>query len=83
MLDADAGTGRSPLVSRILILGGYGGFGARISRQLAAAGHEVLIAGRSDTEARRFCVGVAGTLPLRLDRADSGERFRTMNRRSS
>lgn len=57
-------------MSRILVLGGYGGFGARISRRLAAAGHEVLVAGRSGARARRFCATVAGTLPLALDRRD-------------
>ncbi len=70
MLDADLRTGYSNNVSRILVLGGYGGFGARISRRLAAANHEVLIAGRSEAKARRFCAAVAGTVPLALDRED-------------
>ena len=60
-------------MSRILVLGGYGGFGARISRRLAAAGHEVLIAGRSAGKAARFCGRVPGTAPLALDRAEIAE----------
>jgi NAD(P)-dependent dehydrogenase (short-subunit alcohol dehydrogenase family) len=57
-------------VSRVIVLGGYGGFGARIARRLAAAGHDVLVAGRSAAKAARFCEGVPGTVPLELDRAD-------------
>ena len=57
-------------MSRILVLGGYGGFGARIARRLAAAGHQVLVAGRSAAKATRFCESVPGTVPLALDRAD-------------
>ncbi|WP_344698794.1 hypothetical protein [Sphingomonas limnosediminicola] len=30
------------MLSRVLVLGGYGGLGAGISRRLAAAGYEVL-----------------------------------------
>ncbi len=59
-------------MSRILVLGGYGGFGARISRRLAEAGHEVIVAGRSATRARHFCSAVAGTIPLAFDRRDIG-----------
>lgn len=54
------------------MLGGYGGFGARISRRLAEAGHEVVVAGRSAARARDFCSTVAGTAPLALDRRDIG-----------
>lgn len=56
---------------KVLLLGGYGGFGARIARRLAAAGHEVLVAGRSRERAGRFCAGRPGLVPLALDR-DSG-----------
>ena len=52
------------------MLGGYGGFGARISRRLAAAGHEVIVAGRSRGRAEAFCAGRARLVPLALDRAD-------------
>jgi hypothetical protein len=55
-------------VSRILLLGGYGGFGGRIARRLVSAGHEVLVAGRSIDKARAFCGETAGFIPLALDR---------------
>jgi len=57
-------------VSRILVLGGYGGFGARISLRLVQAGYEVLVAGRSADKAAHFCQGIPGLIPLALDRAD-------------
>ncbi|TCP31383.1 SDR family oxidoreductase [Sphingomonas sp. BK235] len=50
------------------MLGGYGGFGGRLSRRLAGAGHEVVVAGRRLSEARRFCDGVPGCRPLAADR---------------
>jgi len=55
-------------VSRILVLGGYGGFGARIARRLRGAGHEVIVAGRSLAKARAYCGGDEGLIPLALDR---------------
>ncbi|HEV2816194.1 MAG TPA: DUF4166 domain-containing protein [Allosphingosinicella sp.] len=55
-------------MSRILVLGGYGGFGGRISRRLRARGHEVIVAGRSLARARDFCAGGEGLIPLALDR---------------
>ena len=55
-------------MSRILVLGGYGGFGGRISRRLRDAGHQVLVAGRSLARARAFCAGDEGLIPLALDR---------------
>lgn len=63
-------------MSRILVLGGYGGFGARISRRLAASGHEVLVAGRSTDRAIHFCREVGGTVPLQLDRSNIGSALR-------
>ena len=56
-------------MSRILIIGGYGGFGARLSRRLLAAGHEVLVAGRSAEKAAAFCAGLTGAEPVVADRA--------------
>jgi uncharacterized protein YbjT (DUF2867 family) len=44
-------------VSRILVIGGYGGFGARLTRRLLAAGHEVVVAGRSAEKGAAFCAG--------------------------
>jgi hypothetical protein len=55
-------------VKRVLLLGGYGGFGRRIARRLAAEGWEVYVAGRDLQQAERFCAGRPNLLPLRLDR---------------
>jgi len=55
-------------LSRILVLGGYGGFGARLSRRLAARGHDVIVAGRSLAKAEAFCAGHAGMTPIAADR---------------
>lgn len=43
----------------VLILGGYGGFGARLARRLAGDGWQVLVGGRNLAKARAF----ATTLP--------------------
>lgn len=56
-------------MTRVLLLGGYGGFGGRIAQRLAAAGHEVLVAGRSIEKARVFCGQTPGFIPLALDRS--------------
>ena len=55
-------------MSRILIIGGYGGFGARLSRRLAAGGHEVLVAGRTLAKAAAFCAAHPGCEPVEADR---------------
>lgn len=52
----------------VLVIGGYGGFGARLSRRLAAAGHRLLVAGRSEAKAARFCASLPGARPLAMDR---------------
>lgn len=61
---------------KVLILGGYGTFGGRLARLLADLGTaELLIAGRDEGKARRFCEGWAGAArarALRADRADLG-----------
>jgi NAD(P)-dependent dehydrogenase (short-subunit alcohol dehydrogenase family) len=57
---------------RILIIGGYGGFGARLSRRLAAAGHEILVAGRSREKAAAFAASLPNAQPLVLDRGRLG-----------
>lgn len=57
-------------MSRILVLGGYGGFGGRISRRLRDRGHEVIVAGRRLAKARAFCAGDEGLIPLALDRGE-------------
>jgi saccharopine dehydrogenase-like NADP-dependent oxidoreductase len=55
-------------VSRILVLGGYGGFGGRISRRLAADGYDILVAGRRIAKARAFCAGSSRLTPVAFDR---------------
>ena len=55
-------------LSRILVLGGYGGFGARLSRRLVGRGHDVIVAGRSLAKAEAFCVAHSGMTPLVADR---------------
>ncbi|WP_202049671.1 hypothetical protein [Sphingomonas sp. So64.6b] len=44
----------------ILVLGAYGGFGARLSRRRVAAGHHVLVAGRHLDRASAFCAREKG-----------------------
>jgi saccharopine dehydrogenase-like protein len=56
-------------MKRILVIGGYGGFGGRLSRRLAQAGHRILVAGRSRDKAARFAATLAGAEPLAADRA--------------
>ena len=53
---------------RIIVVGGYGGFGGRLSRRLAESGHMVLVAGRSLAKAERFCKLHPGCSPRKLDR---------------
>ncbi len=53
---------------RVLVLGGYGGFGARVSLRLAAAGHDVLVAGRDLGKAQALCMGGARLSPVVVDR---------------
>ncbi len=55
-------------MSAILVIGGYGGFGGRLSRRLAAAGYAVLVAGRGAKAAERFCAGLPGCRPVVFDR---------------
>lgn len=55
-------------MSRILVIGGYGGFGARLTRRLIAAGHDVLVAGRSADKAAAFCASLDRAEPVVADR---------------
>jgi hypothetical protein len=55
-------------VSRILVIGGYGGFGARLTRRLLAAGHDVLVAGRSADKATAFCASLDHAEPVVANR---------------
>jgi len=55
-------------VKTVIILGGYGGFGARLSRRLAEDGWRVLVAGRNAEAARQFAAGLPDARPLVADR---------------
>jgi NAD(P)-dependent dehydrogenase (short-subunit alcohol dehydrogenase family) len=55
-------------VSLILVIGGYGGFGARLCRRLSEAGHSLLVGGRSADKAALFCANIDRARPLSLDR---------------
>jgi hypothetical protein len=55
-------------VSLILVIGGYGGFGARLCRRLSAAGHELIVAGRDPAKAQLFCQDLPRARPLAMDR---------------
>ncbi|WP_404406593.1 DUF4166 domain-containing protein [Pelagibacterium halotolerans] len=52
----------------MLVLGGYGGFGARLTHRLVGHGHSVLVAGRNAEKAAAFCASVVGTTPIVADR---------------
>ncbi|HEX8378926.1 MAG TPA: DUF4166 domain-containing protein [Allosphingosinicella sp.] len=52
---------------RVLVLGGYGTFGGRIAARGAAAGFEMLVAGRSLARAQAFCAGRERLVPVGLD----------------
>ena len=58
-------------MSRILVIGGYGGFGARLSRRLAGRGHAVIVVGRSIARAAAFCATLPGSEPAEADRERS------------
>jgi NAD(P)-dependent dehydrogenase (short-subunit alcohol dehydrogenase family) len=63
---------------RVLVLGGYGNFGARICRALSAgAGFEILIAGRDAERASALAKALPNAEPLALDHhcADLRTRF--------
>ncbi|HYD37507.1 MAG TPA: saccharopine dehydrogenase NADP-binding domain-containing protein, partial [Allosphingosinicella sp.] len=55
-------------MSLILVIGGYGGFGARLCRRLSNAGHALLVAGRSGEKAAALCAGLRDARPLAMDR---------------
>ncbi|WP_411032983.1 SDR family NAD(P)-dependent oxidoreductase [Shinella sp. BYT-45] len=54
----------------VIVLGGYGGFGARLSRRLAADGWAVLVAGRNAAAAERLAAELPEARPLVADRND-------------
>ena len=53
---------------KVIVLGGYGGFGARLCRRLAHDGWQVLVAGRRGEAAANFAATIECGLPLQLDR---------------
>lgn len=55
-------------MKRVLVLGGYGGFGRGVSEGLLERGFEVVVAGRGLGEAERFCAGRPGLVPAAVDR---------------
>jgi NAD(P)-dependent dehydrogenase (short-subunit alcohol dehydrogenase family) len=59
-------------VKKVLVLGGYGGFGGRVARLLAQGGFAVTIAGRSAAKAAAFCAlyPALALRPLALARED-------------
>jgi hypothetical protein len=56
------------MTGRVLVLGGYGGFGARLSRRLAGDGWAVLVTGRNLAKAEAFARTLPGARGLRADR---------------
>ena len=64
---AARGSGTAAL-SRILVVGGYGGFGGRLSRRLVDAGHDVLVGGRSMKRAEAYCSKIRECRPVQIDR---------------
>jgi len=57
-------------VSRILVIGGYGGFGARLTRRLLAAGHAVTVAGRNADKGAAFSAALARCEAVVADRSN-------------
>jgi Domain of unknown function (DUF4166)/Saccharopine dehydrogenase NADP binding domain len=55
-------------VKRVLILGGYGGFGARLSRRLPAAGWQVIVTGRNLDNASRLANALPNAVAAVADR---------------
>lgn len=55
-------------MKRVLLIGGYGGFGARLARRLAGDGWQVLVAGRSAAKAQALAAGLPGAAGIAFDR---------------
>jgi NAD(P)-dependent dehydrogenase (short-subunit alcohol dehydrogenase family) len=55
-------------VKTVIVLGGYGGFGARLSLRLAADGWMVMVAGRNGEAAKRFAEDLPNATPIVADR---------------
>lgn len=61
-------------MKQILVLGGYGGFGGRVSRLLGESGFAVIVAGRDLAKAQAFCTN-HGDLPFRPAAVDRSAGF--------
>jgi saccharopine dehydrogenase-like NADP-dependent oxidoreductase len=68
LLAADRRAHKVRALSRILVIGGYGGFGARLTRRLVDRGHKIVVVGRSLDKARAFCANLTGAEPIAADR---------------
>ena len=55
-------------MSLVLVIGGYGGFGARLCRRLSVDGWRVLVAGRNLGDATDMAERIAHAEPVKLDR---------------
>jgi len=66
--------------TRVLIIGGYGVFGSKLTSGLIkTGGFDIIVAGRSEAKAKAFCKREGGT-PLRLDtrQSDLADVFSTL-----
>lgn len=57
-------------MKRILVIGGYGGFGARLCQRLAKAGHFMIVGGRSLDKAQALAGTIANAEAVIADRMD-------------
>ena len=55
-------------MNTVLVLGGYGGFGARLSRRLSEDGWQVLVAGRNVARAERLAASLPAAEAVLADR---------------
>lgn len=70
MLATHATTSGARFMKTVLIIGGYGGFGARLSRRLSKAAWRVVVAGRRLDAAKAFSATVPNCEPVVADRND-------------
>lgn len=55
-------------MKRVLLIGGYGGFGARLARRLSDGGTHILVAGRSLAKAQNFAAALPNARGIVVDR---------------
>ena len=55
-------------MKRILLIGGYGGFGARLARRLSDSGTRLLVGGRNGAKAAQFAATLPNACGLVVDR---------------